>query len=274
MKNKKASKEMKKNSNRLSFKTAFFKGSYVHNSVLTTLTGICPIVAAATNIKNATMLSFAFTLVIIICEVVASAVMKKLSRWVRICFYTLLSGFVLVTLSMVSDQSVSAALGVFLPFLCVNGIIALRCEKFAVRTNVYNAFVDSVAAAVGFTAVAFLTGAIRGLFTSSLIFEGGLSAFSMPFVGFIVLGFLAAIHKWSVLTFFPNEISDTFSLSGAFEKPIFKDPGLMSKEQLKKDKEKKRQIKKEKEDFEQLRPRYSIEDLELDNETKEEQEDE
>lgn len=271
MKNKKKNKMP---ANRLSFKTAFFKCSYVHNSVLTTLTGICPVVAAATNIKNAAMLSFAFTLVLVICEVTASAAMKKLSRWVRICFYTLLSGAVLVALSFISDQSVSAALGVFLPFLCVNGIIALRCEKFAVRTNVYNSFVDGVAASVGFAAVAILTGAIRGLFTSNLIFDGGLSAFSMPFVGFIVLGLLAAIHKWSILTFFPNEISDTFSLSGAFEKPIFKDPGLKSKEQLKNDRVKKRELKKEKEDFEQLRPRYSIEDLDLDNSSKKEQEEE
>ena len=43
----------KNNSQKLSFSLAVFKGSFIHNPVLTQVLGVCPIVAAATTLKNA-----------------------------------------------------------------------------------------------------------------------------------------------------------------------------------------------------------------------------
>ena len=264
-------KKTSQRKNRLSFKTAFFKCAYVHNPVLTTLTGSCAIVAAATNLKTASMLSFAFAIVLVVCEVFASLALKRFSRWVRICFYTLISGFLLACLGFVADPAVSAALGVYLPFICVNGIIVLRCEKFAVRTSVYNAFVDSVAASVGFAAVTLIVGAARYLI-SLLFFEAESSAVSLPFISLIILGFIAAIHKWSVITFFPDEIVDSFSLSGAFEKPELKDPGLKSGKQRREQREKKKLQNKEIDDYEQIKPRYTIEEIDFSDSKNEEDE--
>ncbi|MGN1418659.1 MAG: Rnf-Nqr domain containing protein [Acutalibacteraceae bacterium] len=252
----------KKSSGRLSLKTALFKGAYIHNPVLTSLVGLCPIAAVAINFKNALYLSLAYLLVITVSEVLASAVFKRFSRWVRICLYAVVSCAVLLPVFLKINAQTASAFGVYLPLLCVSGVTVIRCEKFAVRTTVYNSFIDSVACAVGYGAVSIAVGLIRGFLASGKIFSFNThfpsnTSIAMPFGAFVVLGFLAALHKWSVMKFFPNELVDTFNLSSAFEKPVFKDPGLGAGEEHRKT----RKLEEDMEEYDKIRPRYSIEDI-------------
>ncbi|MGN1194003.1 MAG: Rnf-Nqr domain containing protein [Acutalibacteraceae bacterium] len=253
---------MKKNTQRLKFSTALFKGGYIHNPLLTQLSGLCPIIMAATNIKNSLYLSAVFALLLILNEMLASAFLKNVSRWVRVCVYLIISSLTLtLVLSKLNPDTVSA-LGVYLPLLCVNAIIVIRCEKFAIRTGIINSVLDAAATSIGFAAVAVIVGIIRQIISSGNLF--GLQTqiknpgIAMPFAGLLILGFLAAIHKWSIMKFYPNELVDTFSMSDAFEKPVFKDPGLNSK----KEREHKKQFKQDRQEFDRIRPRYTIEDVE------------
>ena len=75
---------MNKRKKHLSFKTALFKGAYVHNTLLTMLTGICTVAAGCTSVKNALWLSLIFSGIIILCETLASSLLKGLDRWLRI----------------------------------------------------------------------------------------------------------------------------------------------------------------------------------------------
>lgn len=252
--------------------TALFKGGYVHNPLLTQLSGLCPIIMAATSVKNSLCLSAVFTLLLLVNEVVASAFYKNLSRWVRVSLYTLTSALILAVVLSKINQDSSAALGVYLPLLCVNAILVVRCEKFAIRTNVINSVYDAVANSIAFLAVAFVVGFIRQVLASGSLF--GLQTpfknpnIAMPFAGLAILGFLAAIHKWSVMKFYPKELVDTFSFKGAFEKPVFVDPGLNTKQE----REHKKQFKQERREFDRIRPRYTIEDVESTLEEKRAQE--
>lgn len=257
---------MKKKSKHLSFKTALFKGAYVHNTVLTGLAGLCPIAAVCVNTKIALLISAMFSLILIVCEVISSAFFKKTSRWIRVCIYALISGLLLLLPMLMLEDQAASALGVYLPLLCVSGVIVIRCEKFAVRTTVYNAFVDSVASCVGFTAVALTVGTLREIISTGKILGiqthiPNISAIAMPFGGLLILGFAAAFHKWSIMKFFPKEIVDTFDMKSAQEIPVIKDPGLKISTERKQSKK----LSQDNEEYLKIRPRYSIEDIDADD---------
>lgn len=253
---------MKKNTQHLKLSTALFKGGYIHNPLLTQLSGLCPIIMAATNIKNALYLSAVFALLLVLNEALASAFLKNISRWVRVCVYFIISSLTLALVMVKLNPDTVSALGVYLPLLCVNAIIVIRCEKFAIRTGIVNSVFDAAATSVSFAVVAFLVGLIRQMISSGNLF--GLQTpvknpgIAMPFAGLLILGFLAAVHKWSVMKFYPNELVDTFSMSDAFEKPVLKDPGLNGKQE----REHKKQFKEDRQEFDRIRPRYTIEDVE------------
>ena len=217
---------------KLKFSTALFKGGLIYNPVLTQAIGICPIVAAATTLKNAAVLSLVLAVSLIICETAASLALKKIERNIRVCLYCLIASVpTLLSMAVLSDKTLSA-LGVFLPLISVNAIIVIRCEKFAVKTSVRNSFLDAVASSLGFAAVAVIVGFFRELFSFGTVFSVKVSslpvfsALALPFGGLVILGFLAAAHKALVMNRFENELTDTFNFSKVFEKPVLRDPGL------------------------------------------------
>lgn len=254
----------KKQKPKLKLKTALFKGSFIHNPLLTQVIGICPVVAVCTTIKNALALSFVTALLLMICEALTSLLLKKVSRFIRVALYAVLSAVVIAVIEpFISDFG--ANIGIYLYLLSVNALIVIRCEKFASRTTVRNSLVDAVACSVGYGAVALIVGTVREFITYGTVFPSAdatpkISASALPFVGLAVLGILAAVHKAYIIKFHPTEEMDTFSLLSVEEKPVFKDPGLMQKKQ----KPKKRTD--EDDNFDAIRPRYSIEDIAIERE--------
>ena len=87
---------MKNKAPALKLRTAFFKGGFIHNPVLTQIIGICPIVAAATTLKNALVLSLVLTVSLIVNESFTSLFLKDTPRYVRLCFYTVISTLIVV----------------------------------------------------------------------------------------------------------------------------------------------------------------------------------
>ena len=59
-------------------------GGYLRNPVLVQVIGICPVAAAATSVVNSLVLSVVFTVSLILCEVIASLMLKKAARWIRV----------------------------------------------------------------------------------------------------------------------------------------------------------------------------------------------
>ncbi len=231
---------MKKKSSKpvLSLSTALFKGSFVHNPVLTQIIGICPIVGAATTVMNGLCLAIGVIAVLTVSEALTSLLLKKVPRWVRMGIYTLIS---LVTVllcdryifSLTADSG--AGLGIYFYLLCVNALTVIRCEKFACKTTAVNAVTDGVAAGIGYGVIAIAVGAAREYMAYGTLFASSDAIprsphFSMPFIALVILGFLAAGHKWLLIKFYPEEIRDTFSMDAAFEKPVRKDPGLFGRE--------------------------------------------
>ena len=243
----------------LKLSTALFKGSFVHNPVLTQIIGICPIVGAATTFMDAVVLSVAAMFLLTVCETFTGFALKKVPRWLRMCIYTLLS----LSVALVIDKFLfaltsndGAGLGIYFYLLCVNAVIVIRCEKFACKTGALNGFIDGFAASIGYAAVAVVVGTVRELISYGTIFASAdmqpkFSQSTMPFVALVILGFLAATHKWIIIKFYPDEITDTFSMKAVFEKPVRKDPGLFT--------DRRKQKPKVIREYKEIRPRHIAE---------------
>ena len=185
-----------------SFKDVFIKGAVIYNPVLIQLVGLCPVVAASTTLKGAVMLSAAMCAELIVTCVIASTLLKKIPRWIRVALY-LLIGLALIcpALWYIETQTlVNLSLGmkIYLPLIAINSVTAVHCEQVAVKNNVKLAFYDAAAVSIGASAVFILVGILRELLGNSslggihldlpIAFKGML----LPFGCLVILGFLAA----------------------------------------------------------------------------------
>ncbi|MGN0444413.1 MAG: Rnf-Nqr domain containing protein [Acutalibacteraceae bacterium] len=226
---------MKTDKNNLKFSKVMLRGAFIYNPVLTQAIGICTIVAIGATAKISLIFSLILSALLIIMETLSSLALKKLSRWLRIAIYMLISTLLILPISLFMDKNyseLSAAMGIFLPLLAVNSIIVIRCEIFAVNNNIRNSFFDAVAASVGFTVVSLIVGIIREILAYGSVFGKTvtglphLSGIALPFGGLLVIGFLAAFHKWIILKKFPRYSTNTFNLRTAFDTPVLIDEGI------------------------------------------------
>lgn len=202
----------------ITFKEIFVKGAVIFNPVLVQLAGLCPVITAATSLKNAALLSVAFCAEIIICCVAASAFLKKFPRWVRVPAYLILGLLVVCPILFYIESNVlidlSLSMKIFLPIIAVNSITAVHCEQFAVKNSIKLSFYDAAAAGIGASAVFVITGALREILGSGTI--GGMKVnipitfrgMAMPFGCLILLGFTAALLKAFIMKRYPEYLEE------------------------------------------------------------------
>lgn len=202
-----------------SAKEVVIKGALIHNPILIQCAGLCPVVAAATSLKNAALFAFAVSITTIITCIFASALLKKMQRWIRMGLY-LIIGFaiicpLLLLLEEFSKTELSLTLRIYLPLVAVNSVTAVHCEQFSVKNPVRLAFYDALAVSIGLSAVLLICGAIREIIGFSTIAGYKLnipttfSGAALPFGCFIILGFLAAILKWLSAYRYPSLVADS-----------------------------------------------------------------
>ena len=200
-----------------SFSDALFSSTFIHNPVLIQAAGLCAIVAVATTLKTAVLLA-AFFPVLIITQVFACLALKKVPRWIRVAIYLLIGTAIIAGIIYAIDTfvpEISLGAGIYLALTAANSIIALHCEKLAVKTDLRHAFFDSVATALGYAAVIIPVGALREMIGSSTIWGANIKvpmtypAILMPFGGFLVLAFFAAALKALINKRFPEHSAET-----------------------------------------------------------------
>lgn len=201
-----------------SFSDALFSSTFIHNPVLIQATGLCAIVAVATTLKTAVLLAAAFFPVLIITQVFACLALKKVPRWIRVAIYLLIGTAIIAGIIYAIDTfmpEISLGAGIYLALTAANSIIALHCEKLAVKTDLRHAFFDSVATALGYAAVIIPVGALREMIGSSTIWGANIKvpmafpAILMPFGGFLFLAFFAAALKALINKRFPEHSAET-----------------------------------------------------------------
>lgn len=220
-----------------SFSDALFSSTFIHNPVLIQAAGLCAIVAVATTLKTAVLLAAAFFPVLIITQVFACLALKRVPRWIRVAIYLLIGTTIIAGIIYAIDTfmpEISLGAGIYLALTAANSIIALHCEKLAVKTDLRHAFFDSVATALGYAAVIIPVGALREMIGSSTIWGANIKvpmtypAILMPFGGFLVLAFFAAALKALINKRFPEHSAET-------EMKIKKTSVIVSKKNLPED---------------------------------------
>lgn len=201
-----------------SFSDALFSSTFIHNPVLIQAAGLCAIVAVATTLKTAVLLAAAFFPVLIITQVFACLALKRVPRWTRVAIYLLIGTAIIAGIIYAIDTfmpEISLGAGIYLALTAANSIIALHCEKLAVKTDLRHAFFDSVATALGYAAVIIPIGALREMIGSSTLWGANIKvpmtypAILMPFGGFLVLAFFAAALKALINKRFPEHSAET-----------------------------------------------------------------
>lgn len=201
-----------------SFSDALFSSTFIHNPVLIQVAGLCAIVAVATTLKTAVLLAAAFFPVLIITQVFACLALKRVPRWIRVAIYLLIGTAIIAGIIYAIDTfmpEISLGAGIYLALTAANSIIALHCEKLAVKTDLRHAFFDSVATALGYAAVIIPIGALREMIGSSTIWGANIKvpmtfpAILMPFGGFLFLAFFAAALKALINKRFPEHSAET-----------------------------------------------------------------
>lgn len=203
----------------LTFKNIFIKGAVIFNPVLVQFAGLCPVVAASATLKSAVILSAVMFVDLTVVCVIASALLKKIPRWVRMPIYLLLGLAIICPLLYYIENAtltdLSLSMKIYIPLIAVNSITAVHCEQFAVKNSVKTAFYDAATVGLGAAAVFIVCGAVREIFGSGSIagipvhipvtFRGA----ALPFGCLILLGFLSALLRAFTRKYYPESFDSS-----------------------------------------------------------------
>lgn len=189
----------------------------IKNPLLFEAIGLCPVVAITVSLELSAFLAIVTAVEMIVCEVLASLLLKNVRRYWRVALYTIFGVGVIFPIMIFTNRffpEMSINFGIYLPLMAVNSLIALHCERVAVKNNVRDSFIDAVSASLSYGVVAIIVGFLRELFASGTI--GGISvnmpvtfpALLTPFGGLLIIGFLAAGLKALVTAKYPDKSPD------------------------------------------------------------------
>ena len=179
------------------------KGILKENPVFVLLLGMCPTLGTTTSAINGLGMGLATTFVLMLSNVVISAIAGYVPAKVRIpSFIVVIASFVTL-LQMVMQAFVPglyASLGLFIPLIVVNCIVLGRAEAFAAKNSPIASMFDGLGMGLGFTLALTVLGAIRELLGTGKIFdialyseEYGMLLFVLAPGAFIALGYLIAL---------------------------------------------------------------------------------
>ncbi|HHU07331.1 MAG TPA: electron transport complex subunit E [Clostridiaceae bacterium] len=188
----------------------FTKGIVKENPLLVLLLGTCPALAVTTSAWNGVGMGLATIFVLVLSNLVISALRNVIPDRVRIPSYITIIASLVTILHLLLQAylpDLNKSLGIFIPLITVNCIILGRAEAFANRRTVLESIFDGLGMGVGFTLALFIIGAIREIlgagtfFGLALPFVGGdnmlqpILIFSLPPGGFAIFGLLIALSQ-------------------------------------------------------------------------------
>lgn len=184
------------------------KGFFKENPTLILVLGCCPTLAVTTSVTNALGMGAATTFVLLMSNMLISALKNVIPDKVRIPSYiVIIATFVSIIDLLIQGflPSLSASLGVFIPLIVVNCIVLGRAEAFANKNTVFDSLLDGLGMGIGFTIALTLIGAIREILGSGSIMgfqfipaEYHILIFVLAPGAFLVFGFVMAAVRFIV----------------------------------------------------------------------------
>ena len=169
----------------MSRKQNFINGFIKDNPVFGLYLGLCSALAISTTIDNAVGMGLCVTIVLILSNVIISAIRKITPSEIRIPVYIVVIATLVTCAEMLIHAfmpSLFASLGVFISLIVVNCIILGRAEAFASKNGIVDSALDGLGMGLGYTFSLLLISGVREIiatasltlsnpFTSEIIFQ-------------------------------------------------------------------------------------------------------
>lgn len=169
-------------------KENFLKGIISENPLFVTILGTCPALAITTSLTAGLGMGIAFTVVLILSNLMISLVRKIVPDEVRIPSYIVIIATIVTIVEMLINAyfpDIYALLGIFLPLIVVNCNILGRAEAFASKNTIVDSVIDAIGMGIGFTFALVAISFIREVFGAGTFFGWDFWAKSIDKIPFI-----------------------------------------------------------------------------------------
>ena len=166
----------------------FIKGLWKENPVFVQVLGMCPVLAVSNTAQNALAMGLATLFVLVMSNIVISALRRFIPKQVRIAtFILVIATFVTVVEYLIQAISLELykALGAFISLIVVNCLILGRAEAFASKNTISRSIMDGLGMGLGFAFALLCLGAVREIFGSGSLF--GVQLFHDRFQDWVVM---------------------------------------------------------------------------------------
>ncbi|MBP3702843.1 MAG: electron transport complex subunit E [Lachnospiraceae bacterium] len=150
-----------------------YNGIIKENPTFILMLGMCPTLAVTSSAKNGMGMGLTTTAVLILSNMMISALRKVIPDKVRIpAFIVVVASFVTIVQLVLQAYIpfLYDALGIYIPLIVVNCIILGRAESYASKNPVLLSACDGIGMGLGFTVGLTLIGIFRELLGSGAIF--------------------------------------------------------------------------------------------------------
>ncbi len=180
------------------------KGIIKENPTFVLVLGMCPTLGTTTSAINGMGMGLATTFVLILSNMVISAIAPLIPAKVKIPSYIVVIAALVTVLEFFMKAYVPAlyaTLGLFIPLIVVNCIVLGRAEAFACKNSVLDSALDGIGIGLGFTLSLTTIGFVRELlgglsvFGNKLVEGDGMLAFVLAPGAFLVLGYLMVLFN-------------------------------------------------------------------------------
>jgi len=189
-----------------------FDAVLLNNPILERGLVIAPVIVAANTFKNGISLSIAFTVITFFTILIAYFIPKNIPYTFRVIGNAAIAALLFVPAAMLVEKLIPGSvqnLGIYLPLLATNSLIIQKSESRFHKMDFVSMLLRIFCNCIGFSIVALAVSLIREIMGNGSIFGNPIAGFTLkvpaflfPFMGFILVGFLAALVKQ--LVFFLN----------------------------------------------------------------------
>ncbi|MDF2698559.1 MAG: electron transport complex subunit RsxE [Haloplasmataceae bacterium] len=186
-------------------KQNLLKGIFQENPVFVLILGMCPVLGVTTSLLNALGMGAAFTVVLILSNILISLIRKLIPNDIRIPAYIVVIATLVTIVDMVMNAftfSLYEELGIFIPLIVVNCVVLGRAEAYASKNGVVDSAIDALGMGLGYTIAIAIVASIREILGSGELLGFNIIPFNLfepatIFIlapgAFITLGFLLAL---------------------------------------------------------------------------------
>jgi electron transport complex protein RnfE len=187
---------------------AIYNGIIRENPTFVLMLGMCPTLAVTTNAINGAGMGVSTMVVLILSNMMISALRKIIPDGVRMPAYIVVVATFVTIVDFVMEAytpDLYSALGLYIPLIVVNCIILGRAEAYANKNTVTMSACDGIGMGLGFTIALIVIGLVREFLGAGTVFGVTVYTASSAFApigiitkapgAFLVLAMLSALQN-------------------------------------------------------------------------------